>query len=83
MTAPRTLYDKLWDDHVLWRQPDGRRIGFRVDPYLRDCLLNGLDEIAATMIHEAAISAYEIKYRPDTTLAQTSEKKLKPAIRAR
>ncbi len=23
MTAPRTLYDKIWDDHVVDRQPDG------------------------------------------------------------
>ena len=22
-TGPRTLYDKIWDDHVIDRQPDG------------------------------------------------------------
>jgi 3-isopropylmalate/(R)-2-methylmalate dehydratase small subunit len=39
--------------------PDGRRFGFEIDPYRKDCLLNGLDEIAVTMTHDTAIAAYE------------------------
>ncbi len=32
---------------------------FEMDPFRRECLLNGLDEIALTLANEAAIRAYE------------------------
>lgn len=32
---------------------------FKVDPFKRHCLLNGLDNIGLTLQHESAISAYE------------------------
>lgn len=32
---------------------------FAMDPFRRECLLGGLDEIALTLTHEAAIRAYE------------------------
>ena len=32
---------------------------FQVDPFRRDCLLRGLDDIGLTLEHEAAISEYE------------------------
>jgi 3-isopropylmalate/(R)-2-methylmalate dehydratase small subunit len=32
---------------------------FTMDPFRRDCLLAGLDEIALTLTHEKAIAAYE------------------------
>ncbi len=35
------------------------RFGFAMDPFRRECLLGGLDEIALTLTHEAAIRAYE------------------------
>ena len=34
---------------------------FDVNPFRRDCLLNGLDDIGLTMRHETDISAYEAK----------------------
>ncbi|MDF7666347.1 3-isopropylmalate dehydratase small subunit [Orbaceae bacterium ESL0727] len=34
---------------------------FKIDPFKRHCLLNGLDNIGLTLQHEAAISAYEQK----------------------
>ncbi|MDF7671278.1 3-isopropylmalate dehydratase small subunit [Orbaceae bacterium ESL0721] len=34
---------------------------FKVDPFKRHCLLNGLDNIGLTLQHEAAINAYEAK----------------------
>ena len=37
----------------------GDRFGFQMDPFRRDCLLGGLDEIALTLASEAAIQAYE------------------------
>ncbi|MEY9836947.1 3-isopropylmalate dehydratase small subunit [Streptacidiphilus sp. EB103A] len=35
------------------------RVGFELDPYHRMRLLEGLDEVDATLRHEAAVSAYE------------------------
>lgn len=35
------------------------RFAFAMDPFRRECLLGGLDEIALTLTHEAAIRAYE------------------------
>ena len=32
---------------------------FEVDPFRRDCLLNGLDDIGLTLQHEDDITAYE------------------------
>ncbi len=37
--------------------------GFDIDPFRKHCLLNGLDDIALTLQHEAKIAAYE-KRRP-------------------
>ncbi len=35
------------------------RFAFEMDPFRRDCLLNGLDEIGLTLARDAAISDYE------------------------
>ncbi len=35
---------------------------FEVDPFLKKCLLEGLDEIALTLRHEKEIAAYEAKH---------------------
>ena len=37
----------------------GLSLTFEVDPFRRHCLLNGLDDIAMTLEHEADITAYE------------------------
>jgi 3-isopropylmalate/(R)-2-methylmalate dehydratase small subunit len=37
---------------------------FDVDPFIKHCLLNGLDDISLTLQHEPEISAFEAK-RPD------------------
>jgi 3-isopropylmalate/(R)-2-methylmalate dehydratase small subunit len=37
----------------------GLRIPFEVDPFRRDCLLKGLDDIGLTLEHEPHISAHE------------------------
>jgi len=39
----------------------GLRYSFDIDPFRKDCLLNGLDDIGLTMVHEAEISAFEKK----------------------
>jgi 3-isopropylmalate/(R)-2-methylmalate dehydratase small subunit len=38
-------------------------IAFRLDPFRKHCLVNGLDEIAVTQGYEAQIAAYEEKVR--------------------
>lgn len=35
------------------------RFAFEIDPFRKDCLLNGLDEVGITLTHEQALSAYE------------------------
>jgi 3-isopropylmalate/(R)-2-methylmalate dehydratase small subunit len=41
------------------RAARGLRLMFEVDEFRRHCLLEGLDEIALTLTHEAEIAAYE------------------------
>jgi 3-isopropylmalate/(R)-2-methylmalate dehydratase small subunit len=43
----------------------GLRYSFTVDPFRRECLLKGLDDIGLTLIHEKDISAFEKKH-PDS-----------------
>jgi 3-isopropylmalate/(R)-2-methylmalate dehydratase small subunit len=42
--------------------PDGVRLPFAVDPFRRQGLLRGEDEIALTLGHEAAIAAFERRH---------------------
>lgn len=42
-------------------KPSGEVVPFEVDSFRRHCLLNGLDDIALTLQHEADIKAYEEK----------------------
>lgn len=41
------------------RDDQGFRAGFSLDEFVRQCLLNGLDEIGLTLQYEAQIAAYE------------------------
>jgi 3-isopropylmalate/(R)-2-methylmalate dehydratase small subunit len=47
------------------RGPDGGCIKFEVDPFRKQCLLNGWDDIGLTMRSEDKISAYEARHRAD------------------
>jgi 3-isopropylmalate/(R)-2-methylmalate dehydratase small subunit len=49
--------------------PAGREIPFEFDPFQRECLLNGLDDIARSLAHEERIKAYETSHpaRVNTT----------------
>src|SRR5437660_1518477 len=44
------------------RDEQGFRAKFPVDEFVRHCLLNGLDDIALTLQHEAEIAAYEARH---------------------
>ncbi|MGH9395419.1 MAG: 3-isopropylmalate dehydratase small subunit [Terriglobia bacterium] len=41
----------------------GLRVRFEIDPFRRDCMLKGLDDIGLTLRHESRISAYESAHR--------------------
>ena len=44
-------------------RPDGEKIRFDIDPHLKDCLLNGLDDIGLTLKKESRIQSFEAKHR--------------------
>ena len=46
--------------------PDGSVERFDIDPFRKECLLNGWDEIDLTLQHEAAIAAYEKRQAAET-----------------
>jgi 3-isopropylmalate/(R)-2-methylmalate dehydratase small subunit len=41
--------------------PDGRAVEFPIDPFAKQCLLDGVDEMGYMQNQEAAIAAYEAK----------------------
>ncbi|MBI3940944.1 MAG: 3-isopropylmalate dehydratase small subunit [Acidobacteria bacterium] len=41
----------------------GFRANFQIEPFRKDCLLRGLDDIGLTLQHEEAIAAYEARTR--------------------
>ncbi|TCS63618.1 3-isopropylmalate dehydratase small subunit [Varunaivibrio sulfuroxidans] len=43
--------------------PDGGRISFDIDPFRKQCLLEGLDDIALTLKKGEKIDAFEARYR--------------------
>jgi 3-isopropylmalate/(R)-2-methylmalate dehydratase small subunit len=43
------------------RDDDGFAASFAIDPFRRSCLLDGMDEIALTLQHEALIAAFEAR----------------------
>ena len=46
--------------------PDGRTDGFEIDPFRKDCLLRGVDEISLTLGYEAQIAGFEKRRRIET-----------------
>jgi 3-isopropylmalate/(R)-2-methylmalate dehydratase small subunit len=46
----------------------GLKLKFTVDPFRRECLLNGWDDIGLTLRHDDRISAYENAHQPRATL---------------
>ncbi len=61
MTAPRTLYDKIWDDHVIDRQPDGTCLLY-VDRHL-------VHEVTSPQAFEGLRVAGRKVHAPSKTLA--------------
>jgi 3-isopropylmalate/(R)-2-methylmalate dehydratase small subunit len=46
----------------------GLRLSFTVDPFRRECLLNGWDDIGLTLRHQDRIAAYEREHQPKSVL---------------
>jgi 3-isopropylmalate/(R)-2-methylmalate dehydratase small subunit len=42
--------------------PDGRKVGFEIDSFAKQCLLEGVDELGYMLKQEPAIAAYEAKH---------------------
>ncbi|MGE3624459.1 MAG: 3-isopropylmalate dehydratase small subunit, partial [Bdellovibrionales bacterium] len=53
------------DEQVVSAWPDNVNFDFKVDPFRRHCLLNGLDDIGLTEQHAADISTYEKKQKQE------------------
>jgi len=45
-------------------KPTGQTIQFMIDPFIKKCLLEGLDDISITLQHEQEIRSYEAQLRP-------------------
>jgi len=50
----------------------GLKILFKVDPFRRDCLLNGWDDIGLTLRHEDRITTYEKQHQPRAVAYEAS-----------
>ena len=46
---------------------------FDIDPFRKHCLLNGLDDIGLTLLHEDKLDAYESKHNAEFWLSPKSE----------
>jgi len=51
------------------RDAAGLEIRFELDPFRRDVLLKGLDDIGVSLLHEKEIAAYEARMHPAAPLA--------------
>lgn len=61
MTAPRTLYDKIWDDHVVSAEPDGTTLLY-IDRHL-------VHEVTSPQAFEGLRLAHRKVHAPQKTLA--------------
>jgi len=48
---------------------EGFQAHFDIDPFRKHCLLNGLDDIGLTLLHAAALNAYESKHNEEFWLS--------------
>ena len=77
LIVPQDVIDKLMDDAERGanaivsvdlekqeiRGPDGGCVAFEIDPFRKQCLLNGWDDIGLTVRHETEISDFEARRR--------------------
>jgi 3-isopropylmalate/(R)-2-methylmalate dehydratase small subunit len=51
----------------------GFRATFEIDPFRKHCLLNGLDDIGLTLLHESSLDDYESKHNKEFWLSPKSK----------
>jgi 3-isopropylmalate/(R)-2-methylmalate dehydratase small subunit len=51
-------------------RPNGEKVSFKVDPFVRHCLLNGLDDIGLTLQKASKIEAFENTQKANTPWLQ-------------
>ena len=51
-------------EHLEIRHPDGLQLSFEFDAFAQETLVNGLDDIARTMLRSDAITAFEAGHAP-------------------
>ena len=56
------------------RKPNAAELSFNIDPFRRKCLLEGLDDISLTLLHEQSIFSYERKLAPFQMINATGVK---------
>jgi 3-isopropylmalate/(R)-2-methylmalate dehydratase small subunit len=47
-------------------RPNGEKVPFKIDPFVRQCLLNGLDDIGLTLAKAPAIASFEESQKAET-----------------
>jgi len=52
---------------------EGFHAHFDIDPFRKHCLLNGLDDIGLTLLHEDKLNAYESKHQKEFWLAPKAQ----------
>lgn len=52
---------------------EGLRIRFDVDPFRRECMMKGLDDIGLTLGHEGRVAAYEREHQPKAVMYEPVE----------
>jgi 3-isopropylmalate/(R)-2-methylmalate dehydratase small subunit len=52
---------------------DGFHAHFDIDPFRKQCLLNGLDDIGLTLLHKDELDAYEAKHNEEFWLAPKAQ----------
>jgi len=60
LSSPRELLVDLPKQSIAW---DEQALSFDVDPFSKTCLLQGVDELALTLSHEADITEFERAYQ--------------------
>jgi 3-isopropylmalate/(R)-2-methylmalate dehydratase small subunit len=53
--------------------PEGFQATFEIDPFRKHCLLNGLDDIGLTLLHEDKLNAYESKHQKEFWLSPKAQ----------
>jgi 3-isopropylmalate/(R)-2-methylmalate dehydratase small subunit len=51
-------------EHLTISHPDGLQLSFEFDPYAQETLVNGLDDVARTLLRADAIAAFEQAHAP-------------------